>query len=691
MEGAADEIFPPQERPRTGGLQGDTARTRPFPQSSSYNSFSTGDQFNAPGGTQNISNGSGNQFPGATFQQPVYFNTNEHFDPLRDCLRSLAFPEMDSRFNDIDAAANGTCEWLLQHETYTSWASRDRGLLWIKGKPGSGKSTLLRYVLGRAMAIPNSREGALILSFFFHGRGSELQKMPLGLFRSLLHQLLRQVPEALTGLVDTFKQRCETVGKAGEKWQWHPGELLRLFESSLPKVLETRPVWLFVDALDECGKDNAVKLVEDFESMLHSLPSSDLKQFRICFTCRHYPILGLDGVFEVCVEEENWKDISAFVQDKLSSFRKRTSSTIPDLITNRADGVFLWAWLMVEQVLDLEREGVGLKKIEAVILSVPQELDALYHELIRNMASDSLKLVQWICFAMRPLSLNELRWAMLVDADCPHRSLYECQSAGDYPFDDDGMKRRVQTLSRGLAEVTSDAKVVQFIHQSVKDFFVEKDLSALDETAKPDFVVGMAHHRLSRTCIRYLEMEEIGQSAIRESDHLRSEFPFLHYATTSWIVHVKQSETKASQGGLPDHFSGVSEAIVQRWARIYRIIEPFSSDQPPEKISTAHIVSRYQLIGQLRLILKRVHQVRTYVNAKDEYGRTPLLYAAERGYLAVVKELLENGADPNSGDDEGRTPLLYAAERGYLAVVKELWLLLLDDDDDDDVSEPELR
>lgn len=111
----------------------------------------------------------------------------------------------------------------------------------------------------------------------------------------------------------------------------------------------------------------------------------------------------------------------------------------------------MWALLVVEQVLDFDREGAGLRKIEAVVLSVPQELDALNRELLRNMGSDSLKLVQWICFATRPLSLDELRWALLVDADCP-------QTTEDYPSDDDGMKRRVQTLSCGLAEVTSPVR-----------------------------------------------------------------------------------------------------------------------------------------------------------------------------------------------------------------------------------------
>ncbi|KAM6529647.1 hypothetical protein FALCPG4_007776 [Fusarium falciforme] len=691
MERATDERFPPQERSRAGRLQGETERTGPSSQGSSFNSHGIGDQFNAPGGTQNITAGPGNQFPGANFHGPTYIGTEEVFDPLRDCLRSLAFPEMDSRFLDIDAAAQGTCDWLLRHETYTSWASCDRGLLWIKGKPGSGKSTLLRYALN-AMEILNIRESALVLSFFFHGRGSELQKTPLGLFRSVLHQLLRQVPEALTDLVATFQQRCESIGKPGEKWQWHSRELQRFSESSLLNVLRTRPVWLFVDALDECGKENAVKLVEDFESMLQRPPSSDLKRFRICFTCRHYPILNLDGVFEVCVEKENRKDISTFVQDKLSSFRGRTLSTIPDVIVKRADGVFMWARLMVKQVLDLEREGIGLKKIEAVILSVPQELDALYRDLIRNMGSDSLKLIEWICFATRPLSLDELRWALVIEVDCLHQSLYECQSAGDYTSDDERMQRRVQTLSRGLAEVTSDGKVVQFIHQSVKDFFVEKGLSALDENAKTDLVVGIAHHRLSRTCIRYLAMEEIGRSASHKPYSLRSKFPFLHYATTSWVVHTKQSDARSiPQEDLLAYFAGPSNTLVERWVRIYRILETYSYGYPPEGTRLVHVMSRYGVAGALGAILKRADQVGININAKDSWGRTPLSWAAGGGHEVVVQLLLKTGkfdvarwwpkavvwllllatgkADVDTKDRDGWTPLSYAAENGHEAVV----------------------
>ena len=51
-------------------------------------------------------------------------------------------------------------------------------------------------------------------------------------------------------------------------------------------------------------------------------------------------------------------------------------------------------------------------------------------------------------------------------------------------------------------------------------------------------------------------------------------------------------------------------------------------------------------------------------------GCTPLLRAAEGGDETVVKQLLENGGQPNSKDDKGQTPLSFAAWKGHEAVVK---------------------
>ncbi|KAK3944600.1 ankyrin repeat domain-containing protein 17 [Diplogelasinospora grovesii] len=592
-----------------------------------------------------------------------------------DCLKSLAFPEMDSRFRDVRQAHPKTCGWLLKHDTYKRWAAYDRGLLWIKGKPGSGKSTLLKYALdnhrGGAMPDASSESNDLILSFFFHNRGGELQKTPLGLFRSLLHQVLREVPYASPALVEVFETRRREMGEPGEKWQWHQEELPSFFRSSLAKILETRSVWLFVDALDECGKDNAIDLVESFKLMLGSLESLStgcLGQFHICFTCRPYPILDLDGDgFEICPATENGGDISTFVDDRLSAFCARTSSAIPALIKERAAGVFLWACLVVKRVLDLEREGVGLRKIEAAVYAIPLELDELYKQLILSMRSraSSLKLIQWVICAMQPLSVDELRWAMVIDADCPYKSLRECQSAEDYVSDDSQMTRRVQTLSCGLAEVTA-TQVVQFIHQTVKDFFFEKGLSLLDNSSPSlttNMALGRAHFRLSRICIRYLAMEEI-------------EFPFLPYAAQYWAVHTKCSdEDSVPQDDLLELFDWPSSALVERWSHVFGALhlEYGSSICPADNATLLHVMSMYGVSGVVTAIITKADQTATDIDTRDNKKRTPLSYAAQYGHLAVAKLLLDTEkVDIDSKDTNGQTPLSWAAEHGQEAVTKVL-------------------
>nr|CCC93143.1 putative ankyrin repeat protein [Trypanosoma congolense IL3000] len=60
------------------------------------------------------------------------------------------------------------------------------------------------------------------------------------------------------------------------------------------------------------------------------------------------------------------------------------------------------------------------------------------------------------------------------------------------------------------------------------------------------------------------------------------------------------------------------------------------------------------------------------IDALDADGWTPLHYAADRGFVAVVEKLVEEGANVNCRDQMRRTPLHLAAGRGQVDVVKRL-------------------
>lgn len=590
---------------------------------------------------------------------------------------------MQTRSSSVNDATSGTCEWLLHHETYIRWITSYHGLFWIKGKPGSGKSTLLKFAFhyqkNLSSTTNNAANSDIFLSFFFHDRGEELQKTPFGLFRSLLHQILKQAPDALSDLIDDFTQKCKDMGNYQEKWTWNSNDLWRFLELSLPRLLAVRSVWLFVDALDECGEINAKDLVKKFRLLIEKIAplSTSGNKLRICFSCRHYPILSSTALLEVCLERENRGDISTFVRSELFPYGESMSIKIPDLIIDRASGVFLWAELVLKLVIDLGLNGDGPAKIMAAVHSIPKGLDELYERLIHNMTPASLKLIKWVCFAARPLSVSELRWAMAVKAD--YSSLQACQNAEDYIPDDDRMKKQIVKLSRGLAEVTAgDDLVVQFIHQSVKDFFIDKGLSKLVEeivggSISPYPPIGMSHLELSKACIKYFAMEEIVQLTNYERQRLYADFPFLRYAISSWVAHLKKSDDYGiTPEGILNLFEWPLNNLLVIWTKIYNEMHRYSDGCPTDNTHLEHIAARYNIRGVMNAILQSDSMTTTGVDvdSKDGSEMAPLAWAAKSGHEDICRLLLATGrVKIDARYINKQTPLLLAAQGGHQAVV----------------------
>ncbi|XP_038632710.1 DNA-binding protein RFXANK isoform X4 [Scyliorhinus canicula] len=94
---------------------------------------------------------------------------------------------------------------------------------------------------------------------------------------------------------------------------------------------------------------------------------------------------------------------------------------------------------------------------------------------------------------------------------------------------------------------------------------------------------------------------------------------------------------------------------------------------PPANIDTLSI---HQLAaqGDLVKLMSHLQPGSSLLNVPDERGFTPLMWAAAFGEIAVVKFLLEMGADPHTLAKERESTLSLASIQGYTDIV----LLLLD-------------
>jgi hypothetical protein len=232
---------------------------------------------------------------------------------------------------------------------------------------------------------------------------------------------------------------------------------------------------------------------------------------------------------------------------------------------------------------------------------------------------------------------------------------------------------KVRALSHGLLETvasSSGTSVVQFIHQTVVDFFRNGGLLLLsgNETeASPEAAMDLAHDHLFRTCVAYMNMHAEGGHGVLDIDpDFPYRAPFLRYAARFWMEHARSSQE--SQAHLLATLGWPSNRFVDQWVRQSKALDVLM-DRPPWGIGLVHVAARYGLTTSLSMMLQRAKADKVDLDAEDRLERTPLVYAAERGHTTVVESLIKAGAWVQTRDHIGATPLHWAALRGHEDIV----------------------
>ncbi|KAF5621704.1 nacht and ankyrin domain protein [Fusarium tjaetaba] len=634
-------------------------------------------------------------------------------------LESLEYKEIHSRRRGVEVAHEETCRWLIDDLVYQRWLDRSmlsqhHGFLWIKGKPGAGKSTIMKFAYSQAL---KTMDNAIVISFFFNARGDDLEKSIVGMYRSLLWELLNKA----SGLQKVLDD-ADLVPLSHFNQPIWSAEVLRSLLSLAIASLGQKRLLCFVDALDECNRKDVYDMIDYFQAIGKDSASRGSEVY-ICFSSRNYPFMDIGNGQELILEHHpgHEHDLEAYIHSKLKVKRHREAEA--DALRNdirvKANGVFLWVKLVIQMLNEDLGYADSLAVQRKTLQEIPPELSELIRDILRrdNKRPENLLLsIEWILFSTRPLKWEELYFALI---------------SGLHPDTLSGWNRRKTTIkdmkqfilssSKGLAEITKpNTQTVQFIHESVRDFLLKDDgLGHLRrdlqlETEDPQC---SAHDRLKRCCHTYIQLDmsryvtrvtPVPDLSIAAALHLRKtvldKFPFMEYATHCILYHAEDAGSKIPQENFLESFNVKAWVVLDNILREVNVISYPYYHKLPYHTSNAGLL--YILAkDDFTSLMATAFRLGFASNIHRERLENPLFAALANGHRGAVKALLEQemgiaqaeeisarlgygncfsrGDIPLattllaskeiipvvSGSDE-RTPLSLAAENGHESIVR---------------------
>ncbi|KAI0965555.1 hypothetical protein F4678DRAFT_452367 [Xylaria arbuscula] len=602
-----------------------------------------------------------------------------HIETRNACkqLALLKSLEVKTRREAIKEAHAKTFEWILGQHQFANWLKGGKGIYWIRGKAGT-----------------------------------PIQKSLTGLLRTLLFQILRQIPDLIEKV---FPIRWGN-GQHANLDTWSENELFQAI-SVLP-LDDCLPVrfCFFIDGLDEytTGSD---RYHGDYQELINSLEVlSASPVIKVCVSSR--PWTPFERAFggslnKLRLEDSTYDDIRSYVLDKFrrSKYFQKLAEIDPrcslfgEQIVQKAQGVFLWVFLVVESLLKGVSAADDFDDLQRRLDSMPGDLEDYFKHMLETIDpfywEQTMRIFQLTVDADQPLPLlgYELLNRERLEPDYALQLTYdECFNL-DSPTARERSQEQLNVRCRDLLEVVRDRNEdffmsyrVEYLHRTVRDFFVENNfLVEMIKKRKINFDSQVSLCQIMLGLVKILVASRLGvYNSGQKSDLVDKLMHYVHVIETNLI----DSERSISELKENRRFITVHDLLdeLNRFTVLVKANDgtPWTNKRNDQKRTNKGHLEKTVLVPAIeaRLLLYVTAKLDANPQSIQQRGGRPLLYYAlrlralnprkmtnsnEDPDVPLVELLLLRGADPNVSvyNSEGRRSLWTLFLERYAQYAKE--------------------
>jgi len=406
----------------------------------------------------------------------------------------------------------------------TPWLRSESGIFHISGKAGSGKSTLMKHIVSHPRIREHVEAWAgekeiLYAAFFFWAAGNNEQKSLKGLRRSILYTVLSQE----TSLIREVFPQC------WENGQFNPYSLTNVtrpaaidtaFETMLHKTTSGKyRICLFIDGLDEYEPGDRAGYW-DFAGQLASWADNSHGDVKLCVSSRPYtefqdtfsPSSPDRGRKQIHLHKLNRPEIERHCQQTFLNAQKEVPKIFSQLprdyftreIALRAEGVFLWAVLVVRILISEAKRGGSRIDLERKLKEIPDDMDELYNKMLNSLRPSNRQFSNRLLLVVltNPFRQNvrALCLKRLVSKDLWQSRIPDNYTLGEAISEIKYIRQNLDVLTQGLVEVDEPPGLpadllwtrVKLFHRTARDYLLNSRLSQL-QSGFADFASESIH------------------------------------------------------------------------------------------------------------------------------------------------------------------------------------------------------